>query len=134
MSRNLIAGAVVVGMAIVATFVVFFVGFRNGPPPADLNNGEDMVAAGEAIYQQQCAGCHTTDGSSSVGPTFEGLYGSEVTMDDGSTVVVDEDHLWEAITDPRATTREGYPDVMPSFARLNDNEINGLLVFIRSLE
>ena len=94
----------------------------------------DQAAVGERIYRQQCVGCHTIDGSSAVGPSLEGLYGSEVTMDDGSTVHVDYDHLYEAITDPRATTREGFPDVMPTFSNLQDDEIDGLIVFIESLQ
>jgi cytochrome c oxidase subunit II len=94
----------------------------------------DPVDVGQAVYQRQCFGCHTVDGSSGVGPTFQGLYGSEVTLDDGSTVVADEAHIRQAIVDPRATNREGYPDVMPPFDNLEDAEIDGLVAYIRSLE
>jgi cytochrome c1 len=139
MSRNLMAGLVLAisTILIAGALWVFFMDEDDPTDVADDNgvaaNGE-AVSLGEGIYSMQCAGCHSIDGSSGVGPTFEGLYGSEVEMDDGSTVLVDEDHLYEAITDPRATTRADYPDVMPSFSNLSDEEVNGLIAFIQSLE
>jgi cytochrome c oxidase subunit II len=131
MSRNMIVGlaAGLVTVLIIGMLWVFFLDDDN-----DAGENGDAVALGESIYSQQCAGCHTIDGSSGVGPTFEGLYNSEVEMDDGSTVHVDEDHLHEAIIDPRATTRADYPDVMPSFSNLSDEEVNGLVAFIQTLE
>lgn len=133
MSRNLTIGLVtaIAAVLIIAGAWVFLLNGDNG----DAANGDDdAVALGESIYTAQCAGCHTIDGSSGVGPTFEGLYNSEVEMEDGSSVLVDEDHLSEAITDPRASTRAGYPDVMPSFSNLTDEDVNGLIAFIQSLE
>ncbi len=139
MSRKLTGGLLLVFFAVLAIGYAGVMPFGDDSPRevTDDNgvaaNG-DPVEVGEAIYSQQCSGCHTIDGSSGVGPTFQGLYGSEVTMEDGSTVIVDGDHLLLAITDPRATNREGYPDVMPSFDNLSEDEIAGLVAFIESLE
>ncbi|MDI3339407.1 MAG: cytochrome c [Sphaerobacter sp.] len=99
--------------------------------PADPS---DPVQRGEAIYRQRCAGCHTIDGSRRVGPTLRGLYGSEVPLEDGSTVVADEAYIRESIVDPTARIHAGYPRAMPSFDDLSDQEIDDLIAFIRSPE
>lgn len=82
-----------------------------------------------------CLACHTTDGADSTGPTWQGLFGSEVTLTDGSTVVADEDYLRRAIVDPAAEVVEGYAPVMTTgFGdRLSDEEIEALIEYIRSL-
>jgi mono/diheme cytochrome c family protein len=135
---------------VVALLLVFFavlaIGYAGVIPFGDDSPGEisddngvaaddsDLAAVGESIYSQQCSGCHTIDGSDSVGPTLSGLFGSEVEMEDGETYVADEDYLITAITDPRETTRAGFPDVMPAFDNLSEDEIAGLVAFIESLE
>jgi cytochrome c oxidase subunit II len=91
------------------------------------------VERGQAIYDRNCSGCHSIDGQSRVGPTLSGLYGSEVVMDDETVITVDEDHLYLAITNPRATTRDGYRDIMPAFTSFSDEQLEDLIAFIRSL-
>jgi mono/diheme cytochrome c family protein len=140
MSRNMVGALLLVFFAVLAIGYagVMPFGGDGGPREVSDDNGlaanGDPVAVGESIYSQQCSGCHTIDGSSGVGPTLAGLYGSEVTMEDGETYVADGEYLIMAITDPRATTREGYLDVMPSFDNLSEDEIAGLVAFIESLE
>jgi mono/diheme cytochrome c family protein len=133
-SRNPVIAVAIILVAVVATAGIWIFALDDDEPGEVTNGNGDAVSLGEAIYNAQCAGCHSIDGSDGVGPTFEGLYGSEVEMDDGSIVTVDEDHLYEAITDPRATTRAGFPDVMPSFGNLDEEELDGLVSFIRSLD
>jgi cytochrome c oxidase subunit II len=97
-------------------------------------NTDDPVERGEAIYRRNCSGCHSLDGSQRVGPTLRGLYGSEVKLSDGTTVIVDEEHIRVSITDPSAMTRDGFRDMMPTFDRLSHRDIESLVAFIRSLE
>lgn len=89
--------------------------------------------AGEALYQAQCASCHSIDGSSSVGPSWLGLIGREVNLDDGSTVVADEEYIRESILEPQAKVHEGFQPIMPPF-QLTDQEIDGIIAFMQSLE
>ena len=135
-----------VGALLLVFFAVLAIGYAGVMPFGDDSPREvaddhgpaaddaEPVEVGEEIYAQQCSGCHTIDGSEGVGPTFQGLYNSEVTMEDGETYVADGDYLVMAITDPRETTREGYPDVMPAFDNLSQDELAGLVAFIESLE
>jgi cytochrome c oxidase subunit 2 len=65
-----------------------------------------------------------------VGPTFKGLYGRTVELEDGSTVVADEEYIRRSIEDPSAQVVQGYPDAMPSHD-LSDDEVDALILFLR---
>lgn len=83
-----------------------------------------------------CVGCHTSDGSRSVGPTWLGLFGKEELLADGATILVDEAFLLKSILDPNAQIVDGFlADLMPrgyedTFSRA---EIDDLIAYIRSL-
>ncbi|TVR74214.1 MAG: cytochrome c [Sphaerobacteraceae bacterium] len=89
---------------------------------------------GEVLFELNCSGCHSIDGSRRTGPTMKGIFGSTVEMDDGATVTVYEEHIREAITNPRRTTRRGFQDVMPAFDTINHEDLDALVAFIRTLE
>lgn len=94
---------------------------------------EDMPLAdlGELLYQQKaCNGCHSTDGTPGVGPTFQGIFGSEGTMTDGSTVTKDENYLRESIVVPAAKIVEGFQPIMPPIP-LSEREVDGLIEFLK---
>lgn len=82
-----------------------------------------------------CFACHTTDGRPSTGPTWRGLFGSEVRLVDGGTVIADEEYLRRSIVDPLVEVVDGYRPVMPSGYgdRLTDEEIEAIVAYIRSL-
>jgi cytochrome c oxidase subunit 2 len=81
-----------------------------------------------------CAGCHTVDGGDGVGPTWQGLYGSEVTLADGSTVTADDAYITESIRDPSAKISEGFADIMPkTFANMSDEDVNAIIAYIATL-
>ena len=79
-----------------------------------------------------CAACHGTNGQGGVGPAFTGLYGSQVTLADGSTVVADEAYLAESIRTPGASKSAGYDIDMPS-NNLDDDQIAAVIAYIRAL-
>ena len=91
------------------------------------------IEAGRAIYDGQCAACHTIDGSDSVGPTWQGLLDGEVTLSDGTTVSVDAAYIAESIWEPAAKIHDGYQPIMPEFD-LSDAEVDSLIAFMESLE
>ena len=106
----------------------------NTAGPSSGGGGDGASAeAGEALYDGQCASCHSTDGSAGIGPTWAGLFGSEITLTDGSSVVVDEAYVEESIRQPAAKVREGYQPIMPAFD-LSDDEIDSLIAFMETLE
>ena len=89
---------------------------------------------GEVLYQQQgCNACHSLDGSNLVGPSFQGLYGSQHGLEDGSTVTVDENYLRESILAPAAQIAEGYQPIMPaSYSALSERQVSALIAFIEA--
>ncbi len=91
--------------------------------------------AGKALAAQNgCGACHSLDGSKLVGPTWRGLFGSQVKLSDGSTVTADEAYLTESITDPAAKVVDGFAaGVMPKFS-LTDAQIKAIVAYIETLK
>ena len=91
--------------------------------------------AGKAMVAQNgCGGCHSIDGTRLVGPTWRGLFGSQVKLSDGKTVTADEAYLTESVTDPSAKVVDGFPDhVMPKF-NLTDAQIKDIVSYIETLK
>ncbi|MFC3209025.1 c-type cytochrome [Aquamicrobium soli] len=89
----------------------------------------------ELAEENGCTACHAPTKEKLVGPGWGGLYGSTVTLADGSSVVADDAYLTEKILKPDAQVVEGYEaGVMPSFAELLDAEqIADVVAYIRSL-
>ncbi len=47
--------------------------------------GQSQDDYGKLLFNQRgCANCHSIDGSKKVGPSFQGLYGTEHALADGS--------------------------------------------------
>ena len=81
-----------------------------------------------------CIGCHSIDGAKMTGPTWFGLYGSNVKLADGRTVVADDAYLTESIIAPKAKEVAGFsPTVMPPFA-LSDADISNIIAYIKTLK
>jgi cytochrome c oxidase subunit II len=81
-----------------------------------------------------CLACHSTDGSKSVGPTWQGLYGATVELEDGSTVTADEAYLKEALENPGAQRVKGFTAVaMPPY-QLSPDDTEAILALLQSLK
>ncbi len=97
----------------------------------------DAALAGEGegmASSQGCTSCHSTDGAPSVGPTWSGLYGSEIELDSGETVKADDAYLEQAILDPGSQVQAGFSAGMPSYqGKLSDQEVAALVEYIKSL-
>jgi len=91
---------------------------------------------GEKLYNEAgCKACHSLDGSQGVGPTWKGLWGSQVLLADGSSVLADEGYIIESIREPSAKVHQGFsPNAMPSFAYLKDGQIADLIEFIKTVK
>lgn len=99
--------------------------------------GEGMAPAeyGGRLYESKaCVTCHSLDGTPGNGPSFLGVFGHEVTLEDGSTVIADENYIRESILNPKAKLVAGYQAVMPTYqGLLSDGEIDALVAFIKSV-
>ena len=123
----------VIGRVVVAALLIAGVASCAG----DGATGPDGLSpAGQAGWklarEKGCAACHGTNGEGNVGPAFVGLYGSDVELQDGTTVVADDDYLIRSIKDPGADKVEGFNLPMPS-NNLGDAEIASILDYLRDL-
>lgn len=74
-----------------------------------------------------CLGCHSNDGSRSVGPTFKDIGSRDVTLirnGEEVTQQVDADYLRRALLEPSIEIVKGYPDIMPPSDYLSEEEID----------
>lgn len=102
----------------------------DGDDSAELS--EEAAAGRRLALSNGCASCHGDDGGGGVGPPFTGLYGSDVELSDGSTVVADDPYLSRSITDPAAQEVAGYDVNMPTNG-LSDDEVAQIVTWIREL-
>ncbi|MCC7409796.1 MAG: cytochrome c oxidase subunit II, partial [Phycisphaeraceae bacterium] len=106
-----------------------------------LDNAANWVAsvppieAGAKLYTTKgCFQCHSTDGRAGTGPSFKNLFGHDVALVGGKSVLADENYLRDSILDPAGQVVAGYAAVMPTYqGRLKDAELNGLIEWIKSL-
>lgn len=97
----------------------------------------DPVERGRRLAEQYgCLACHSLDGSEGVGPTWQGIFGHEVELSDGSTVTVDDAYLIQSIREPGAQIVAGFQNIMPANigADLTDEQIADIIALIESLQ
>ena len=98
-------------------------------PEGNADNGKSLATS------MGCVACHSIDGSKMTGPTWKGLYGHEVKLDDGSTVTADETYLHDAIMNPNKQVVDGYSPIMPDFSsQLDDQKVADIIAYIQSLQ
>src|SRR5436309_777027 len=79
-----------------------------------ISSGGSMAERGAQLFTQlACVTCHLADGSGR-GPSLVGLFGSTVTLDNGTKVVADESYVRESILASQAKTVKGYEHIMPT--------------------
>lgn len=95
-----------------------------------------MAELGAQLFKTKtCNACHTVNGARLIGPTFKGLYGSEVELMSGTKVKADENYIRESLMDPMKKIVKGYPPSMPTFrGMLSDEEVNQLIAYIKTLQ
>ena len=86
-----------------------------------------------------CVACHSSDGSmlGKVGPSWKGLFGSEVLLADGRKVSADEAYIRESIKEPAAKVVRGFDKsdtAMPSYEGIvSDAQIEALILYLKQL-
>ena len=90
---------------------------------------------GKQLFESKgCVACHSIDGSPRVGPSLKGVFGTQVKLEGGGTVVFDDAYFRESVLTPQAKLVAGFPPVQPSYeGQLSDAELAGLLAYVKSL-
>ena len=95
---------------------------------------ESLASLGAKLFQQHaCNSCHRPD-SLARGPNLQGLFGRQVKLADGRTIVADEGYIRESILNPNAKIVEGFQPIMPTFQGLIGEEgVLQLVAYIKAL-
>jgi cytochrome c oxidase subunit 2 len=98
--------------------------------------GGDPVEVGRKLYERKgCNACHSTDGSTKIGPSFKGQWGATVNTNAGP-VTFDENYVRESLMTPNAKFRPGMPvGTMPAFeGQLKEAEIEGIIAWLKTVK
>ena len=99
----------------------------SGPPVTG------VAAEGQQLFRSNgCSGCHSVNGSDGAGPTLAGVAGSQVRLEDGSTVTADDAYLRESIVNPSAKRVDGFTIAMPQ-RELTDAQVDALIAYLKAL-
>ena len=95
----------------------------------------DRIALGRKLYEKMgCSACHTIDGTPRVGPSLRGMFGSQITLANGTQRTIDEAAIRDALHTPNAFVRPPYPPVMPSYAGMfTPVQLDALVQFVHSI-
>lgn len=94
------------------------------------------VARGQAMFESNaCTDCHAaTPDDWWGGPTMFGYWGSEIELDNGAVITVDERHFIESIEDPYKRVAAGLASDMPSYAdRFSRQDYADMIAYVKSL-
>ncbi len=93
-----------------------------------------MANSGEKVFAELgCASCHRSD-TQGRGPNLAGVYGKPVMLDNGTTVMADENYLRESILNPGSKVVAGFRPIMPTFNGIvNEEQMLALITYMKSL-
>ena len=99
--------------------------------------GGGLAATGGKLYESLgCSGCHSLTGAKGTGPTFKGLYGSQVQLSTGQSVKADDAYVLESILDADKQIVKGYPKGVMSATippgSVPDAKAKALVAFIKT--
>jgi len=96
---------------------------------------ESKIDGKKVAEDSGCFGCHSTDGTVTVGPSFKGMYKSkETVIRNGKKIeiIVDEQYLRDSIQQPGKDIAAGFDPMMPSYNNLSKEELDALVEYIKN--
>jgi cytochrome c oxidase subunit 2 len=93
-----------------------------------------LANTGQGIFQSLgCSTCHRFD-TQGRGPNLIGVFGKPVLLEDGRTVIADENYIRESILSPAAKVVSGFKPIMPTFQGIvSEEQLNALVAYIKAL-
>src|SRR5215470_17905221 len=95
---------------------------------------QPLAVTGQKLFSELgCATCHRSD-TQGRGPNLVGLFSQPVLLEDGRTVMADENYVRESILQPAAKVVAGFKPIMPTFQGLvSEEQLNALVAYVKSL-
>ncbi|HVG08624.1 MAG TPA: cytochrome c oxidase subunit II [Thermoanaerobaculia bacterium] len=104
--------------------------------------GRSMADSGAELFQTlACNTCHrlseNNQGAGGVvarAPRLEGLYGNQVRLADGRTLLADDEYIRESILNPAVKIVAGWQPIMPTYqGQVTEEQLAQLITYVRSL-
>jgi len=101
---------------------------------AGSTSGQSLAQNGERLYASLgCNSCHSGNANAR-GPNLAGIYGSQITLEGGRQVTVDDGFLRGAILNPTTHQMAGYAPIMPTYqGQVSEEGLIDLVEYIRGL-
>ena len=98
-------------------------------------NQQSASTAGQQLYQSLgCVSCHGANAEGGRGPALQGLFNSQMPLNNGQVVKADENYIRESILNPQAKIVAGFGPIMPSFqGQVSEEQLMQLAAYIKSL-
>lgn len=90
--------------------------------------------AGQRIFASMaCNTCHKDDNSGR-GPSLAGLYGTQVKLNNGQSVLMDDTYIRNSILNPHSQIVAGYPLMMSTYqGQLTEEQIVQITAYLKSI-
>jgi cytochrome c oxidase subunit II len=94
------------------------------------------AVAGQQLYQSLgCVSCHGANGEGGRGPALAGLFGRQIFLNNGQSLIADEGYVRESIENPQAKLVSGFGPIMPTFqGQITPEQLIQIMAFIKSLQ
>ncbi len=98
------------------------------------NSGMSLAQNGERLFASMgCNACHSGNAAAR-GPNLAGVYGSKLTLTDGSQVLVNDAYLRDAILSPSQHVTAGFAPIMPTYqGQISEDGLIDLVEYIKQL-
>jgi cytochrome c oxidase subunit 2 len=98
-------------------------------------SGMSLAQNGERLFASMgCNACHSGNAAAR-GPSLAGVYGSKLTLTNGSQVLVNEAYLRDAILNPSQHITAGYAPIMPTYqGQISEEGLIDLVEYLKSLK
>ncbi|MFC6645856.1 cytochrome c oxidase subunit II [Granulicella cerasi] len=98
-------------------------------------SGMSLAQNGERLFASMgCNACHTGNAAAR-GPNLAGVYGTKLTLANGSQVLVNEAYLRDAILNPSEHITAGYAPIMPTYqGQISEDGLIDLVEYIKNMQ
>jgi cytochrome c oxidase subunit II len=98
-------------------------------------SGMSLAQNGERLFASMgCNQCHSGNAAAR-GPNLAGVYGSKLTLNDGSQVLVNDAYLRDAILNPSQHVTAGFAPIMPTYqGQISEDGLIDLVEYIKGLQ
>jgi cytochrome c oxidase subunit 2 len=102
---------------------------------AQSNSGMSLAQNGERLFASMgCNSCHSGNAAAR-GPNLAGVYGSRLTLTDGSQVLVNDAYIRDAILNPSQHVTAGFAPIMPTYqGQISEDGLIDLVEYIKDMQ